>query len=84
MSDYITIDEVDEEIKSKISLVIRKPQEGKTFICIRYITQDKTYNIHIVMTMNTLSAGMQFFCRMEEEIGSKNIIVLLGTAMNII
>lgn len=75
MSDYITVHEVDEEIKSKISLVIRKPQEGKTFICITYIKQDKTRNIHIVMTMNTLSAGMQFFGRMEEEIGSKNIIV---------
>jgi len=73
MSDYIY--DVDEEIKSKISLVVRKPQEGKTFICITYITQDKTENIHIVMTMNTLGAGMQFFCRMEEEIGSKNIIV---------
>lgn len=73
MSDYIY--DVDEEIKSKISLVVRKPQEGKTFICITYITQDKTTNIHIVMTMNTLGAGMQFFGRMEEEIGSKNIIV---------
>jgi hypothetical protein len=67
MSDY-------EDFESKLSLVIRKPQEGKTFICISNIVIDKK-SIHIVMTMNTLSAGMQFFGRMEERVGSKNIIV---------
>ena len=71
MSEYITIDEVE----SKLSLVVRKPQEGKTFICISDITADKTRNIHIVLTMNTLSAGMQFFGRMEEIVGSKKIVV---------
>jgi hypothetical protein len=71
MSDYIT----PEEFESKLSLVIRKPQEGKTFICISNITGDKTKTIHIVLTMNTLSAGMQFFGRMEETVGSKKIIV---------
>ena len=69
MSDYI------EDIESKLSVVIRKPQEGKTFICITYITSDKTNSIHIVFTMNTLKAGMQFFGRMEELVGSKNIII---------
>ncbi len=71
MSEYMTPDEVE----SKLSLVVRKPQEGKTFICISDITGDKTKNIHIVLTMNTLSAGMQFFGRMEESVGSKNIVV---------
>lgn len=70
-AEYITIDEVE----SKLSLVVRKPQEGKTFICISDITADKTRNIHIVLTMNTLSAGMQFFGRMEEIVGSKKIVV---------
>lgn len=66
----------NEEIESKLSLVVRKPQEGKTFICISYICDDKNKkNIHIVLTMNTLSAGMQFFGRMEDKVGSKNIIV---------
>ena len=75
MSDYISISECEREFDNKLSLVIRKPQEGKTFICIANITNDKTNNIHIVMTMNTLSAGMQFFGRMEAKVGSKNIIV---------
>jgi hypothetical protein len=65
----------DEEIETKLSLVIRKPQEGKTFICINSIVGDSSQDIHIVLTMNTLAAGMQFFGRMEEKIGSNNIIV---------
>ena len=72
MSDYISNEEVD----SKLSLVVRKPQEGKTFICISYICDDKNKKIiHIVLTMNTLSAGMQFFGRMVDKVGSKKIIV---------
>lgn len=71
MSDYLSSEEID----SKLSLVIRKPQEGKTFICISNIVNDKKRNIHIVLTMNTLSAGMQFFGRMEEQVGPENIIV---------
>ena len=74
MSKKIAEYSSDEEIESKLSLVIRKPQEGKTYICITNIISD-TKSIHIVMTMNTLSAGMQFFGRMEEKIGSKKIIV---------
>lgn len=70
MADYSAVD----EIESKLSLVIRKPQEGKTYICITNIIRD-TKSIHIVMTMNTLSAGMQFFGRMENEIGPEKIIV---------
>ena len=71
MSDYIT----DDDIENKLSLVVRKPQEGKTFICISKITMDTTKNIHIVLTMNTLASGMQFFGRMEESVGSSRIIV---------
>jgi hypothetical protein len=66
---------IDEECESKLSLVIRKPQEGKTYICITNITNDRSKNIHIVLTMNTLASGMQFFGRMGETIGPKNIIV---------
>lgn len=71
MSDYIT----EDDFENKLSLVIRKPQEGKTFICISNITKDTTKNIHIVLTMNTLASGMQFFGRMEESVGSNRIIV---------
>jgi hypothetical protein len=73
MSHYI--DEED-DFENKLSLVIRKPQEGKTFICISNITKDTTNkNIHLVLTMNTLASGMQFFGRMEETVGSNRIIV---------
>jgi len=64
-----------EEFESKLSLVVRKPQEGKTSICIANIIRDKSRDIHIVITMNTLGSNMQFFGRMQEEIGAKNIIV---------
>ena len=67
--------EEEEDFDSKLRLVVRKPQEGKTFICISNITSDKTRNIHIVLTMNTLASGMQFFGRMEEQVGSSRIIV---------
>jgi metal-dependent hydrolase (beta-lactamase superfamily II) len=69
MSDNI------EDFENKLILILRKAQEGKTFICISSICKDLTTDIHIVLTMNTLSSGMQFFGRMETSIGSKNIIV---------
>lgn len=71
MSDFVSID----EIESKLSLVIRKPQEGKTFICISSIVNDKNKNIHIVLTMNTLDAGMQFFGRLQNDIDPTRIVV---------
>lgn len=73
-----TFDEKEEAVEdfvNKLNLIVRKPQEGKTFICISNITNDKTRNIHIVLTMNTLASGMQFFGRMEEQVGSNRIIV---------
>ena len=71
MSDYISY----EEIERKLSLVVRKPQEGKTSICINHITNDASNNIHIVITMNTLSSSSQFIGRMHDEIGPEKIIV---------
>jgi hypothetical protein len=61
--------------ENKFRLVVRPPQDGKTFICITEITKDKTKNVHIVLTMNTLASGMQFFGRMEDTIGSNRIVV---------
>jgi hypothetical protein len=79
MSDNMSFKQVnnllEEECESKLSLVIRKVQEGKTYICITNITTDRTKDIHIVITMNTLGSNMQFFGRMEETIGSNRIIV---------
>jgi hypothetical protein len=63
------------EIESKLSLVVRKPQEGKTTICITSIVNDKRKNIHVVLTMNALASNMQFFGRMIEDVGPRKIIV---------
>lgn len=72
---YNITNDDNEANEQKLSLVIRKPQEGKTWICITSIIMDTTMDVHIVLTMNTLASGMQFFGRMEEKIGCKNIIV---------
>lgn len=61
---------------SKLSLVVRRPQEGKTGICINSITRDKSRDIHLVLTMNTIPSSCQFFGRMLQEIGPKRIVVL--------
>ena len=42
--------------------IIRKPQEGKTFICLENINQNDEY-IHFVLTMNTIKSSRQFFQR---------------------
>jgi hypothetical protein len=63
----------DEE--NKLSLVIRLAQDGKTGICISIIV-DEPLTVHIIVTMNTLSAGMQFFGRLEHDISSERIIVM--------
>ena len=71
MSDYLC----SEEVENKLSVVILQVQEGKTSVCIRYITESSDNTVHIVLTMNTLKSGMQFFKRLTEEIYPKNIIV---------
>ena len=71
MSEYIS----SEEIERKLSLVVRKPQEGKTTICITHITNDTSNTIHLVTTMNTLTASSQFISRMKDVIGPNKIIV---------
>ena len=60
---------------SKLSLVVRRPQEGKTSICINSITRDVSRDIHLVLTMNTIPSSCQFFGRMIQEIGPKRIVV---------
>ena len=54
--------------------IIRKPQYGKTFICIENIRQNMDC-IHLVITMNTLKSNRQFFERAKNEFGN-NICVL--------
>ena len=43
MSDYLDMNEVN----NKLSLIVRKAQEGKTFICINSILSDYSNDIHI-------------------------------------
>lgn len=54
--------------------IIRKPQEGKTFICINNIKQNPK-TIHIIFTMNTIKSNKQFFQRTSEIFGDKLIIL---------
>ena len=53
--------------------IIRKPQEGKTFVCLENIKMSKEH-IHIVITMNTLTSNKQFLERSIEFFG-KDICV---------
>ena len=54
--------------------IIRKPQEGKTFICINNIKQNPE-TIHIIFTMNTIKSNKQFFERADQVFGEKLIIL---------
>jgi hypothetical protein len=49
--------------------IIRKPQEGKTFICIENINLTPN-TIHLIITMNTLKSNRQFFSRAKEKVGT--------------
>jgi len=61
---------------NKIRLEIRRPQEGKTVLCINHILQDISNCIHLVLTMNTIASSLQFLGRMKEEIGGDRIVIL--------
>ena len=50
--------------------IIRKPQEGKTFICLENIrTNGHCY--HLIVTMNTIKSNLQFFDRARAKFGDK-------------
>ena len=61
-------------VQSKLRLIIRKPQSGKTFICIKDI-ETTPIDLHIVMTMNTIKSNKQFVGRLIEKLGGDNIII---------
>ena len=50
--------------------IIRKPQEGKTFICLENIARTPD-QIHLIITMNTIKSNLQFFERAHERFGGK-------------
>lgn len=53
----------DHNYEKYLYAVIRKPQEGKTFICIKDI-QSKGNEIHFIVTMNSIKSNKQFFDRL--------------------
>jgi len=53
--------------------VIRKPQEGKTFICLENIRSTSDC-YHLIITMNTIKSNLQFFERAKARFG-RNICV---------
>ena len=63
-----------EDIDGKLRCIIRKPQSGKTFICIKDI-ETATLDLHMVMTMNTIKSNKQFFGRIYEKLGRNKIII---------
>ena len=66
MSDHMTHN--DEE--KYLYAIIRKPQEGKTFICLESIERSPNC-IHLVITMNTIKSNLQFFERATQKFGDK-------------
>jgi len=53
--------------------IIRKPQEGKTFICLENINSSPE-SYHLIITMNTIKSNLQFFERAKARFG-RNICV---------
>lgn len=63
MSNYLlTQDNMDRIYIKYINIVIRRPQYGKTSICMETIKRQDDA-IHIILTMNTIKANNQFFER---------------------
>lgn len=50
--------------------IIRKPQEGKTFICLENIRSNREC-YHLIITMNTIKSNLQFFERARACFGDK-------------
>ena len=65
---------INEDILTKLKVIIRKPQEGKTFICIEDIT--KSFNsLNIIFTMNTIKSNNQFLSRIINKFSNDSVIV---------
>lgn len=56
--------------KKYLYLIVRKPQEGKTFICLKDIEQSAGM-LHVIVTMNTIKSSNQFMSRAEEKFGKE-------------
>lgn len=63
----------DSNLMKHLCAIIRKPQEGKTFICLKNINMNPAC-FHLIITMNTIKSNLQFFQRAKECFG-ENICV---------
>ena len=59
----------------KIKLIIRRPQEGKTFILIEDIVNRHDDTLHIIFTMNTIKSNQQLFGRLSQRMGSDKLMI---------
>lgn len=66
MSDYVPV--------KYVNIVIRRPQYGKTSICMETIKRQRD-KVHIIITMNTLKSNEQFFSRCEKVFSEKSICI---------
>jgi hypothetical protein len=71
MSNFEEIKDIDE--LKHIKAVIRKPQSGKTYVCLKSIANAPD-SIHIILTMNTIIANDQFKERCSKDFKDKYII----------
>lgn len=71
MSNYLKNITYDDDYKF-LYAIVRKPQEGKTFICLKHI-EGKQDEFHIVITMNTIKSNNQFYERSNSQFNGKVI-----------
>ena len=57
-----------------LNAIIRKPQEGKTFICLESVNRAPE-KIHLIVTMNTIKSNLQFFQRASVKFDKNNICI---------
>lgn len=88
MSDHLSIRQQNEQIENSMNeqeyekplyLIIRKPQEGKTFICITDIKHSGENCLNIIVTMNTIDANSQFYERIKEKYPGENDVCTLNS-----
>ena len=63
---------------TNLKYVIRKPQEGKTFICLENIKKEH-HIVHFIITMNTIKSTKQFYERVLKKFGVSNVCTYNST-----
>ena len=68
----------NDNVEKYFCAIIRKPQEGKTFICLENIYQSNinSKTLNIIITMNTIKSNKQFFERANNRFGEEKICIL--------